>query len=74
HDLDIALRVADTIAVFYDGEVIDTCRAEAFAEDGKGLEHPYTKALWVALPQNGFVPADPVQLMKGRRDKRDAER
>ncbi|MBO6207888.1 MAG: ABC transporter ATP-binding protein [Lachnospiraceae bacterium] len=74
HDLDIALHVADTIAVFYDGEVIDTCRAEAFAEDGKGLEHPYTKALWAALPQNGFVPADPVQLMKGRRDKRNAER
>ena len=74
HDLDIALRVADTIAVFYDGEVIDTCRAEAFAEDGKGLEHSYTKALWAALPQNGFVPADPVQIMKGRSNERNAER
>ncbi len=74
HDLDIALNVADTIAVFYDGEVIDTCSAKVFTEEGKGPEHPYTKALWAALPQNGFRAADPAQIMREERGEDDAER
>lgn len=54
HDIEIALKAADTIAVFYDGQTIDTCTSEQFRQGKDALHHPYTKALWSALPQNGF--------------------
>lgn len=54
HDLRLAAETADRIVVFYDGEVIDEVRPEAF-EKGDTLKNPYTKALWRAMPKNGFV-------------------
>ena len=59
HDLELALTIADRVAVFYAGETVEEANAADF-EAGK-LRHPYTKALWNALPQNGFVPIPGAQ-------------
>lgn len=54
HDIDLALNVADKIAIFYDGRVVETADTQTFRGDGQGLKHPYSQALFHALPQNGF--------------------
>lgn len=54
HDIDLALGVADKVAIFHDGRVVETAAATAFSGDGTGLKHPYSRALFRALPQNGF--------------------
>ena len=54
HDLELALSIAHRVAVFYAGETVEEANASDFTA-GR-LRHPYTKALWNALPQNGFVP------------------
>ena len=59
HDLELALTIADRVAVFYAGETVEEANAADF-EAGK-LRHPYTKALWNALPQNGFIPISGAQ-------------
>ncbi|GAB2614096.1 hypothetical protein [Kribbella endophytica] len=57
HELGGALEVADTVVICQDGRTIETTTPSAFTEDR--LEHPYTKALWQALPVNGFkVPEE----------------
>lgn len=55
HDIDLAVEVADTVAVFYEGRTVDMAPAAAFHGDGSELVHPYTKALYHALPQNDFT-------------------
>lgn len=55
HDIDVAIKLADKIAVFYEGETVDIVQAEDFSGDGERLTHPYTQALWKALPQNQFA-------------------
>jgi peptide/nickel transport system ATP-binding protein len=64
HDLDLAIRFADRISVFYAGATFETANAADFA-DVKLLRHPYSKALWAAMPQNGFVPAPGAQPYAG---------
>jgi len=56
HDIEAALKVADRVAVFYAGTTVEIAPAADFSGDGERLRHPYSKALWRALPQNGFVP------------------
>ncbi len=56
HDIDLAFHVADRIAVFYAGTTVEVARASDFLEGKEALRHPYSKALWEALPQNGFRP------------------
>jgi peptide/nickel transport system ATP-binding protein len=56
HDIAAALRIADRVAVLYAGEAVELAAADDFAGNGERLRHPYTQALWQALPQNGFVP------------------
>lgn len=56
HDIDLAFAFADRIAVFYAGMTVETARAEDFRAGAEALRHPYSKALWRALPQNGFEP------------------
>ena len=63
HDLELALTIADRVAVFYAGETVEEADAADFAA-GK-LRHPYTRALWNALPQNGFVPIPGAQPSPG---------
>nr|RNJ65726.1 MAG: ABC transporter ATP-binding protein [Leptolyngbya sp. IPPAS B-1204] len=54
HDIEAALQIADRVAVFYAGTTVEIAAASDFA-NGK-LRHPYTQALWRALPQHDFVP------------------
>lgn len=56
HDLESALRVADRVAVLYAGTTVEVAPTDDFADSGQRLRHPYTKALWRALPQNEFAP------------------
>lgn len=54
HDIDLAIEFADRVAIFYAGSTVETAAASDFKIGEKALRHPYTKALWKALPQNGF--------------------
>lgn len=64
HDIDAAVQIAEKVAVFYNGESIDLVNAKNFSGTGKNLKHPYTKALWKALPQNDFTIAKPANFKK----------
>lgn len=55
HDIHAALKIADRIAVFYGGETVEIANNEDFSGTGKNLRHPYTRALWRALPENDFI-------------------
>lgn len=55
HDIELALEVADRIAVFYAGTTVEEAPVSDF-QSVDMLRHPYTKALWRAMPQNGFQP------------------
>ncbi|MFF2481955.1 ABC transporter ATP-binding protein [Paenibacillus sp. NPDC058071] len=61
HDIQLALRIADRVAVLYAGHVVEHAAVGDFAGDGHLLRHPYTRALWRALPENGFVPVPGLQ-------------
>ena len=56
HDIDLAFHIADRIGVFYAGTTVEIAAAKDFLEGVDALRHPYSKALWKALPQNGFEP------------------
>lgn len=58
HDLNLALSVADQLVVLLDGQTVEEIPAAVF-QSGRGL-HPYTQALWRAMPQNGFAPGEEV--------------
>ena len=64
HDLDLALRYADRISVFYAGTTVETAKASDFREEDL-LRHPYSKALWRAMPQNRFEPTAGTQPYAG---------
>jgi peptide/nickel transport system ATP-binding protein len=66
HDIDIALRVADRIAVFYAGTTVEIATAEDFKKGKDALRHPYSKALLDALPQNDFKPIAGAQPYAGK--------
>ena len=63
HDIEAALKIADKIAVFYAGTTLEVANVSDFKGDGKNLRHPYSKALFNALPQNGFKPIQGTQPM-----------
>jgi peptide/nickel transport system ATP-binding protein len=54
HDIDMALQAADTVSVFLSGTIIETASIDAFSGKGRKLRHPFSRALYNALPQNGF--------------------
>ncbi len=56
HDIDLAFNIADRIAVFYAGTTLEIAATDDFVKGSEALRHPFSKALWHALPQNGFVP------------------
>lgn len=56
HDIETALKIADNIAVFYAGTTVELAPVTDFVGGGEALRHPYSKALWRALPQNDFIP------------------
>ena len=69
HDIDLAFEFADRVAVFYAGTTVETAPSEDFRTGPDALRHPYSKALWRALPQNGFEPIDGFQPYAGNLPK-----
>lgn len=65
HDIDLAFEFADRVAVFYAGTTVETAPASDFKTGPDALRHPYSKALWRALPQNGFQPIEGFQPYAG---------
>ncbi len=61
HDIGPALDIADNVAVLYSGTVVEIAPSKDFTGNGELLGHPYAKALWSALPQNGFLPIASTQ-------------
>jgi peptide/nickel transport system ATP-binding protein len=56
HDIEAALQIADKVAVFYAGTTVEVAATKDFNDpEGSNLRHPYTRALWQALPQNKFT-------------------
>lgn len=69
HDIDLAFEFADRVAVFYAGTTVEMAPAADFRTGPEALRHPYSKALWRALPQNGFEPIEGFQPYAGRLPK-----
>ncbi|MDY2735395.1 ABC transporter ATP-binding protein, partial [Intestinibacter sp.] len=58
HDITAALKIADKVAIFYAGSTLEVANKSDFINNGKNLRHPYTKALYNALPNNDFSAMD----------------
>jgi peptide/nickel transport system ATP-binding protein len=69
HDIDLAFEFADRVAVFYAGTTVETAPASDFKKGPNALRHPYSKALWRALPQNGFHSIEGFQPYAGNLPK-----
>ena len=69
HDIDLAFEFADRVAVFYAGTTVEIAPVKDFKIGPDSLRHPYSKALWKALPQNGFQPIDGFQPYAGNLPK-----
>lgn len=54
HDIELALRAADRVAVFKDGTVVEEVPVARFAS-AETLEHPFSRQLWHALPEHDFA-------------------
>ncbi|MGC5776740.1 oligopeptide/dipeptide ABC transporter ATP-binding protein [Paenibacillus pabuli] len=67
HDITTALTAADRISVFYAGSNVEMAQVCDFTGKGERLRHPYTKALWNALPQNEFQPLSGTQPVSSQR-------
>ena len=70
HDIEAALEISDRIAIFYAGSTLEIANKSDFSGAGENLRHPYSKALWMALPANGFNPIigsqpSPLSLPRG---------
>lgn len=65
HDIDLAVSFADRVAVFYAGTTVETAPSSDFKKGPDALRHPYSRALWRALPQNGFEPLPGFQPYAG---------
>ena len=65
HDIDLAFEFADRVAVFYAGTTVEIAPVSDFKSGPEALRHPYSKALWRALPQNGFTPIEGFQPYAG---------
>lgn len=63
HEIDVALKTADRIAIFYSGYVIEINTVDNFRDSSK-LLHPYSKSLIDALPKNGFKLTEGVQPLE----------
>lgn len=66
HEITGALTIADRVVVVDRGRTLEESPASAFTGDGEQLTHPYTRALWQALPTNGFrMPDDHTRVAAG---------
>lgn len=69
HDVDLALNVADRVAVFYSGTIVEIAQVEDFIKGKDALRHPYSKAFIDALPQNKFKELPGYQPYAGNLPK-----
>lgn len=69
HDIDLALHVADRIAVFYAGTIFEIAFTKDFLEGRDALRHPYSKEFISALPQNEFKSIEGLQPYAGELPK-----
>lgn len=53
HDIELALRVSDRVAVFHEGTIVEETSVANFVAPDT-LRHPFSRALWHALPEHGF--------------------
>ena len=56
HDIDLAFEFADRVAVFYAGTTVEIAPVEDFRTGPQALRHPYSQALWRALPSTASSP------------------
>lgn len=61
HDIKSALKIADRVAIFYGGTTLEIANKEDFNKNWKNLRHPYTKALYNALPNTNFTAIEGSQ-------------
>ena len=54
HDIELALRVADRVAVFRGGTVVEETGVGSFSAP-ELLRHPFSRSLWHALPSHDFA-------------------
>lgn len=54
HDIDLAVQFSDRVAIFNSGTIVEEANSSDFISTPSKLRHPYTLALWNALPQNNF--------------------
>ena len=73
HDLELALSVADRVAVFRDGRVVEEAPVSSFQRP-ELLGHPFSRALWHAMPEHEFAPSVPYAAGPRDAGTRDAER
>ncbi len=66
HDLELALEAADRIVVFYAGTNVEEALTSDFQEESN-LRHPYTRALYRAMPDHGFFAEPGTQPYAGNR-------
>lgn len=64
HDLELALDTADRIVVFYAGTNLEEADSRDFARE-QTLRHPYSRALFRAMPEHGFSAAPGAQPFAG---------
>ena len=64
HDLELALDTADRIVVFYAGTNLEEVDSRDFARE-QTLRHPYSRALFRAMPEHGFSAAPGAQPFAG---------
>ena len=55
HDIKSALTIGDRVTVMREGTAIETSSVSAFSGEGNKLQHPYTKMLWLSIPENQFI-------------------
>ncbi len=56
HDLENGVNIADTLVVLHHGTTLEITPTSSLHDEE--ILHPYTRALWHALPQNGFITDD----------------
>lgn len=56
HDIGSILPFSDKVAFFYAGSILEIANQADFTANGQNLRHPFSKALYQALPQNNFTP------------------
>ncbi|MVA96969.1 ATP-binding cassette domain-containing protein [Nitratireductor sp. CAU 1489] len=62
HDLGVVARVADTVAIMYAGQVVETGSARAVFASPR---HPYTNGLLRSMPKPGNGRGEPLQAIPG---------